>query len=242
MSQNNTNKAFSGKLILDIGEWFYITSAPFYSIGDNKHIIWKSINPSIAQINPNSGLIYAKSVGETSIIGMSEDDNIRVLCAIQVQQTKARVITTVIDTPSTTSAYECCGNCSNDVSAIGYSGTVFSYTELGSRVTLEKGFGAKNGTKNALSYSFRNTLIQMNNIYASMSSMERQVWLVLRLKGLLDPIKNLLKGNYKELAKDYIKDIIVGVVLNSEELEAILTGLSSWYTAEEYAIAYYEAF
>ena len=242
MSQNNTNKAFSGKLILDIGEWFYITSAPFYSIGDNKHIIWKSINPSIAQINPNSGLIYAKSVGETSIIGMSEDDNIRVLCAIQVQQTKARVITTVIDTPSTTSAYECCGNCSNDVSAIGYSGTVFSYTELGSRVTLEKGFGAKNGTKNALSYSFRNTLIQMNNIYASMSPTQRAAWMELRIKGLLDTIISWLTSSPEELVKSYIKDALVNIVISLDEIQKLMTGLSSWYSAEQNAISYYQAF
>ncbi len=242
MSKNNTNKALSGKLILEKGEWFYITSAPFYSLDVNENIIWKSTNPNIAQINPNSGLIYAKNVGEITIIGTSNDENVHVLCTVQVQQPNASVITTAIDTPSTSVAPACIGGCSNDVSALGYSGTVFAYSEVGNSVRLEKGFGLKSGTSNSTSNLFRSKLIQMNNIYACMSETQRKVWLKLRIKGLLGPIADLLAGNYWELAKDYIKDIIIEEVLNLQEVEATLTGLHSWYIAEENAITYYKAF
>lgn len=239
---NNINNTLNGKLVLEKGDWFYITSAQFCSIADSENLVWKSINPNIVQINPNSGLIYAKNEGVTSVIGASEDNSVRVLCAIQVQQPKATITTTVIDTPRTVVAPACSGNCSNDVIAFGYSGTVFSYTEVGNRVTLEKGFGAKNGTSNIYSDLFRSALVQMNNIYASMSPTQRGVWMGLRIGGLIPTIEQLLKGNYEELARDYIKDIIIQNALNLDELEATLLGLRSWYTVEDNAVSYYEAF
>ena len=64
----------------------------------------------------------------------------------------------------------------------------------------------------------------------------------LRLRGLISTIKQLLKGNYEKLAKDYIRDIIIQNALNLDELEATVLGLRSWYTVEDNAVSYYEAF
>ena len=66
--------------------------------------------------------------------------------------------------------------------------------------------------------------------------------MALRLGGLIPTIKKLLKGNYEELAKDYIKDIIIENALNLDELEATVLGLRNWYTVEDNAVSYYEVF
>ena len=66
--------------------------------------------------------------------------------------------------------------------------------------------------------------------------------MALRLSGLISTIKDLLAGNYKDVAKDYIKDIIIQNALNLDELESTVLGLRSWYEAEDNAVSYYEAF
>ena len=82
MSQNETTNTISGKLILDKGDWSYITSARFYSLNANINLTWESLDPTIAQINPNSGLIYAKNTGETTVIVSSSDIPITVVSPV----------------------------------------------------------------------------------------------------------------------------------------------------------------
>ena len=242
MLQNNTMNTISGNLILDKGDWLYITSAPFYSLEENIIITWESLDPNIAQINPNSGLLYAKTAGETTVIGVSSEETILVLCSIQVNQNAALIATAAINAPNTSILTMCIGNNSNNVSAMGYSGTIFAYKMVGSRVTLEKGFGAKNGTSNSYSNLFRSALIRMNNIYASMSPDQRSAWMELRASGILSDIASMLTSTPSDYIIGLVKDELVDYFLPVDEIEALLSGFYSWYSAEQNAISYYKSF
>ena len=117
-----------------------------------------------------------------------------------------------------------------------YSGTIFEYKIVGSRVTLEKGFGAKNGTSNIYSDLFRANLVEMNNIYASMSPTQREAWMKLRIKGLLNTVISWITSSPEELVKGYIKDALIDMVIPTDEIEALIYGCRSWYRVEQSAI------
>lgn len=242
MSQSKTINTISGKLTLEKGDWSYITSARFYTLEATINLTWKCLDPDIAQINPNSGLIYAKNEGETSVIGISNDEAIRVLCTVNVQPKTAKVVKTANVASTATITPRCGGNCSGDITALGYSGTVFSYTEVGSRVTLEKGFGAKNGTRNFYSDLFRSALVEMDNIYASMSPDQRAAWIELRLKGFLSNIVDMLTNSPSDYLIGLVKDALINSILPLDEIEALVRGFYSWHVAEENAISCYQAF
>lgn len=244
MTNNTTEKNVIGKIKMKVGEWRYITTESFCSLYKDDTLLWSSIDPNIVKVNPNSGLLYASDVGSTTVYATDiNGTDMELICYIEVEATEQYLKTQKLSAnTSSTMATRCYDSGYGDVSAMGYSGTIFEYKIVGSRVTLEKGFGAKNGTSNIYSNLFRANLVEMNNIYASMSPTQRAVWMGLRLGGLIPTIKQLLKGKYEDLAKDYIKDIIIQNALNLDELEATVLGLRSWYTVEDNAVSYYEAF
>ena len=244
MTNNTTEKSVIGKIKMKVGEWKYITNESFCLLYKDDTLLWSSIDSNIVKVNPNSGLLYASNVGSTTVFATDiNGTDIKLICYIEVEATEQYLKMQKLSANTTsTMTTRCCDSCCGDVSALGYSGTVFEYKIVGNRVTLEKGFGAKNGTSNIYSDLFRANLVEMNNIYASMSPTQRSVWMGLRLGGLIPTIKQLLKGNYDKLAKDYIKDIIIQNALNLNELEATVLGLRSWYTVEDNAVSYYEAF
>ena len=243
MSHSRTINTISGKLILDKGDWSYITSARFYSLDATINLTWESLDTTIAQINPNSGLIYAKNVGETTVIGISNDETITVLCPIKVQAKPTELVTAATSASTASVMPRCGGNCSGDITALGYSGTVFEYKIVGSLVTLEKGFGAKNGTSNIYSDLFRSALVQMDNIYASMTPDQRRAWLKLRVNDFIQLVGIFNPQSVSETAKNIAKQILsnYGIDLGGM-LEATILGVYNWYLAEKDAVSYYNAF
>lgn len=243
MINNPTEKSVIGKMKMKVGEWKYITTESFCSLYKDESLLWNSIDSNIVKVNPNSGLLYASDIGTTTVLATDiNGTDIKLICNIEVEATEQYLkMQNLPDNTASTMAARSCDNGYGDVLALGYSGTAFEYKIVGNRVTLEKGFGAKNGIRNIYSDLFRSALVQMDNIYASMSPTQRQIWLELRVSGLLETIINLLKKKYMELAKKYIKDIFKEA-LGLDEVEAALNGFHSWYIAEENAIAYYNAF
>ena len=244
MTNNTTEKSVIGKIKMKVEEWKYITTESFCSIYKDEILVWNSIDPNIVKVNPNSGLLYASDVGATTVFATDiNETDIKLICYIEVEATEQHLKTQKLSAnTSSTMATRCCDSGYGDVSALGYSGTVFEYKIVGSRVTLEKGFGAKNGTSNTYSDLFRAKLVEMNNIYASMSPAQRGAWMELRLNGLLDTIGSMLTSNPSDFLIDYVKDALVNYILSLDEIEALLRGFYPWYVAEQNAIAYYKAF
>ena len=82
----------------------------------------------------------------------------------------------------------------------------------------------------------------MNNIYESMSPTQREAWMALRLKGLLDTVKSWITSSSEDLVKSYIKDALIDMVISMDEIEALIFGCRSWYRVEQSAISNYQAF
>ena len=244
MTNNTTEKSVIGKIKMKVGEWKYITTESFCSLYKDDTLLWSSIDPNIVKVNPNSGLLYASDVGTTTVFATDiKGTDIELICYIEVEATEQYLKTQKLSAnTSSTMATRCCDSGYGDVSALGYSGTVFEYKIIGSRVTLEKGFGAKNGTSNIYSDLFRANLVEMNNIYASMSPTQRAAWMELRLRGLLDTVISWLTSSPEELAKSYIKDALINTVISMDEIEALIYGCRSWYRVEQSAISNYQAF
>ena len=244
MTNNTTEKSVIGKIKMKVGEWKYITTESFCSIYKDESLLWNSIDSNIVKVNPNSGLLYASDIGTTTVFATDINGaDIKLICNIEVEATEEYLKMQKLSTnTSSTMTTRCCDSGYGDVTALGYSGTVFEYKIVGNRVTLEKGFGAKNGTSNMYSDFFRANLVEMKNIYASMSPTQRAAWMELRLKGLLDTIISWLTNSPEELAKSYIKDALVNTVISMDEIEALIYGCSSWYRVEQSAISNYQAF
>lgn len=244
MTNNITDKTAIGKIKMKVGEWKYITSEPFYSLLKDEILLWSSIDTNIVKVNPNSGLLYASDIGATTVFATDiNKTTIKLFCYIEVEATEQYLKEQKLSANTTSTLANCSYDSGyEDVSALGYSGTVFEYKIIGSYVTLEKGFGAKNGTSNIYSNFFRAKLVEMNNIYASMSLSQRGAWMELRLKGILETIVSMLTSSPSDLLIDYIKDTLVNYVLPLDEIEALLRGFYLWYVAEQNAISYYNAF
>lgn len=244
MTNSITKERSTGTIKIKVGEWRYITSEAFCASLKDEILIWKSIDPNIVQVNPNSGLLYACDVGTATVFATDiEETEIKVFCSIEVEATESYLKEQKATARSAvTMSWDCCDNGYGDISAMGYSGTIFEYKIIGSIVTLQKGLGAKNGTSNIYSDLFRAKLVEMNNIYASMSPDQRRAWMELRLKGLLSNIIELLEKGPEKFVIDYIKDSLVNYVLSLDEIEALVNGFYSWYVAEQNAISYYQAF
>ena len=244
MTNNTTEKSVIGKIKMRVGEWKYITSESFCSIYTDDNLLWNSTDSNIVKANPNSGLLYAADIGATTVYATDINGiDIKLICYIEVEATEQYLKMQQLSTNSmSTLATRSCGNGYGDISALGYSGTVFEYKIVGSRITLEKGFGAKNGTSNIYSDLFRANLVEMNNIYASMSPTQRAAWMELRLKGLLDTVISWVTSSPVELVKSYIKDALINLVIPMDEIEALIYGCSSWYRVEQSAVSNYQAF
>lgn len=244
MINNTTEKSVIGKMKMKVGEWKYITSESFCSPYKDESLLWNSIDSNVVKVNPSSGLLFASDIGTTTVFATDiNGTDIKVICNIEVEATEEYLKMQKLSTNTTsTLATRCCDSGYGDVSAMGYSGTIFEYKIVGSRVTLEKGFGAKNGTSNIYSDLFRAKLVEMNNIYAAMTPKQRAAWLELRLQGLLDTVLSWLSSSPVDLVKDYIKDALINTVIPMDEIEALIHGFSSWYRAEQSAISNYQSF
>lgn len=245
MTNNTLKESVNGKIQLKIGEWKYITSEYFYTLSQKENLIWHVVDSNIAQVNPNSGLLCAKRIGTTTVFAMdTEESMVKVFCSVEVQSNETSVTTKALVAKDPSIEIACFGgNNTENVYALGYSGTVFAYTVVGSRVTLEKGFGAKNGTINNISYLFRAKLIEMNNIYACMSPEQRNAWLVLRINDFIGLIGLFDPQSITETAKNIAKEILSGYGIDlGTILEATILGVYDWYLAEEEAVSYYEEF
>ncbi len=244
MTNNTTENSVIGKIKMKVGEWKYITAESFCSLYKDEILLWNCIDPNIVKVNPNSGLLYASDIGSTTVFATDINEaNIRLICYIEIEATEQFLQAQKLSVNNTSSlATNDCDSGYGDVLALGYSGTVFEYKIIGSRITLEKGFGAKNGTSNIYSDLFRAELVEMNNIYASMSPAQRGAWIELRLKGLLDTIVSLLTSSPSDYLIGYIKDSLVNYILPLDEIEALLRGFYPWYVAEQNATSYFQAF
>ena len=244
MSNNTIGKSVIGKMKMKVGEWKYVTTESLFSLYKDETLLWSSVNSNIVKVNPNSGLLYASDIGTTTIFATDiNGTDIKIICNIEVEATEEYLKMQQLSTNTTsTLSTRCCDSGYGDVSSMGYSGTIYEYKIVGSRVTLEKGFGAKNGTSNIYSNLFRANLVEMNNIYASMSPTQREAWMKLRLKGLLNTVISWITSSPEELVKSYIKDALVDMVIPTDEIEALIYGCSSWYRVEQSAISNYQAF
>ena len=244
MINTATEKSVIGKMKMKVGEWKYITTESFCSLYKDESLLWNSIDSNVVKVNPNSGLLYASDTGTTTVFATDiNGSDIKLICNIKVEATEEylKLQKLSANTASTLST-RCCDSGYGDVSAMGYSGTIFEYKIVGSRVTLEKGFGAKNGTSNIYSDLFRANLVEMNNIYASMSPTQREAWMKLRLKGLLNTVISWITSSPEELVIGYIKDALIDMVIPTDEIEALIYGCRSWYRVEQSAISNYQAF
>ena len=248
MTNNITTESTTGIIRMKVGEWKYITSEPFCMLFKNEKLLWSSLDTNIAQVNPNSGLLSACGVGTTTIFATDIDEaTIKVFCSIEVTANESAVQAKTLNNRSTSVAIASCGgngtNDSGNVSALGYSGTVFAYKVMGRQITLEKGFGAKNGTSNTYSDLFRYKLVEMNNIYAAMSVDQRRAWLKLRLHDFIGLVGLFNPQSVTETAMNIAKEILSGYGMDLEgRLEATILGIYNWYLAEEDAVSYYSAF
>ena len=239
-------KTIKMKLKITEGTKFNINSINFDPQNVIKEpITWNSATPEIVTVDTLSGLVHAEMPGEGTLYATNAKGEMKVFCTIKVEEVTSVTLKTVakasvvsdVQPLSLTYASNC-----NNVTPMGYTGKSFSYTQTGSKVTLECGWKAKNGIQNYYSSMFRSELVYMNNIYASMSPTQRGAWMELRLKGLLITIIELLTRSPEDYVIDYIKDSLVNYVLSSNEIVALISGFHSWYIAEQNAIAYFEAF
>ena len=244
MINTATEKSVIGKMKMKVGEWKYITTESFCLLYKDESLLWSSIDSNIVKVNPNSGLLCASDIGTTTVFATDINGaDIKLICNIEVEATEQYLKTQKLSAnTASTMTTRCYDGNYGDVSALGYSGTVFEYKIVGNRVTLEKGFGAKNGTSNIYSDFFRTNLVEMNNIYESMSPTQRAAWMALRLKGLLDTVKSWITSSPEDLVKSYIKDALIDMVIPTDEIEALIFGCRSWYRVEQSAISNYQAF
>ena len=237
-----SKQTIKGQLQFEVGEWKYITSEYFYSLSENETLTWYSVNPNIAQVNTDSGLVYAKSTGTTTVFANDKNDsNVKILCSVEVHEKDAITATTKLVTDNTEVELACVGGNGDNITALGYSGTVFSYSLIGNKVTLEKGFATKVGVSNTTSYLFRAKLVEMDNIYDSMSENQKKAWLKLRLNDFISLVGLFNPKSVTETAKNIAKEILSSYAIDlGTMLESTILGVYNWYLAEQSAVSYYE--
>ena len=149
-------------------------------------LAWKSASPEVVTIDKSSGFACAIGCGRGTLFAVDKNNTIRVLCDITVEdvvgEDSSRRITANSSIELQTIRYY--SDC-NSVTAMGYTGKTFSYTTMGTRVTLESGWAAKNGYQDYYSSMFRSELVYMKNIYAAMTPDQRAAWLELRINGFI---------------------------------------------------------
>ncbi len=248
LNQSNANSIIKGALKVSPNEWFYVTSAEFYPKDmKNVPLEWESTNPNILQINPNSGLAYAKKAGTETIYATHVGENEPIVfCTVTIEvNVQGNSFVKAHSMPSGNSIVSptCSGDSdSSDITALGYSGTVFSFTRVGRRITLEKGLGAKNGTYDTYASLFRYELGTMKRIYASLSSIQKEAWMALRVTNFMQTVINLLSG-VDSATRTLAESILAkkGIDLG-DRIDATLIGLYEWYQAEQSAVSYFDLF
>lgn len=78
-------------LKLDKGDTYQLHATICPSNATNQGIMWKSTRTNIASVDPDTGLITAKSAGEAKIAAISKDNtDIRAFCTVYVKQTSTK--------------------------------------------------------------------------------------------------------------------------------------------------------
>ena len=132
-----------------------------------------------------------------------------------------------------------------DVSAMGPSGIPLQFKNNWTMITLKKGMGAKNGEYNNTAYLFRYNLIQINDIYASLSRKQREAMAVLVANNFIDNIIGFHPNNLPNDVIDVVKKLLsdCGLVPDFEfEIKIVIFGLYELYEAEQRAISYYNLY
>lgn len=230
MITNNIRTHVTGNIRMKLGEWKYITSEIFASRLKTETLIWKTLDPHIVQINPNSGLLYAYDVGTATVYATDiNETSLKAFCTIEIKEDE-----TFVQSKSNIST-RCCddGNC--EISALGYSGKSYKYIRRnGTYITLDIGLQAKNGTSNWISDAYHNKIIQMKNLYANLSASQKEAWLYLRLQNFLTGVLDLLISSPIDIAVDILKEQLLeaaGIDLGGL-WEATINGFYDWYILE----------
>ena len=251
MNKIDSTNIIKGVIRLKKGEWFYITSADFYpKEAINEILYWHSNNEAIAQINQISGLIHAKEIGTTTVYAtVQEQSLVRVSCVIIIDEDEKATSTvfnenSVSNGATTNSSIAVASASSGNISTLGYSGKLFSYSNLGNDIVrLEKGMLSKRGSSNWISLNFKIALKDMCDIYQSMSADQRSCWLVMRLCNWISWFPTIASGDLDEIGLGILEDYLSGFGLNlGAKLGATVLGLYQWYLAEERAVNYFGQF
>ena len=145
-----------------------------------------------------------------------------------------------------TASVECCDDCNEEVtnvSALGASGTTFTFENNWTHVTLKKGLGAKNGEYTHIAYLFREQIVHMNNIYNNFSTAQKSAMIKLiahnffGLLGIFDPTS--ANNTAKNLAKQILADCGIDF---TTEIEMALLGLYELYEAEQIAESHFNTY
>ena len=240
-------KTIKMKLKITEGTKFNINSINFDPQNVIKEpITWNSATPEIVTVDTLSGLVHAEMPGEGTLYATNAKGEMKVFCTIKVEEVTSVTLKTVakasvasdVQPLSLTYASNC-----NNVSALGYTGKSFSYTQTGSKVTLECGWRSKNGIQDYYSSMFRSELVYMNNIYSAMTPDQRKAWLVLRSKGFIELVANILSSGLTETVTSKAREMLLSSGINlGSMLEATVMGLYRWYEAEQHAVSCFEVF
>ena len=240
-------KTIKMKLKITEGTKFNINSINFDPQNVIKEpITWNSATPEIVTVDTLSGLVHAEMPGEGTLYATNAKGEMKVFCTIKVEEVTSVTLKTVakasvasdVQPLSLTYASNC-----NNVSALGYTGKSFSYTQTGSKVTLECGWRSKNGIQDYYSSMFRSELVYMNNIYSAMTPDQRKAWWVLRAKGFLTQVAIFIPGGLTATMRKTALQILLNAGIDLGSLfEATIKGYYHWYEAEQSAESCFDAF
>ena len=105
-------------------------------------ITWNSATPEIMTVDTLSGLVHTKVSGEGTLYATNTKGEIKAFCTVKVEDATFATFNTVSKASQASDVIPLsltyASNC-NNVTSMGYTGKAFSYTQTGSRVTLECG-------------------------------------------------------------------------------------------------------
>ena len=238
----------NSKMQLDVvkGTSFFIATLdydPKKQIEEELH--WKSATPEILEFNAQTGEVCAVGAGCGTLCAEDANGAIRVLCAVNIEETPASTTLTAKSTKATTTiktvSQSYATHCT--ISAIGYTGKSFVYTQSGNRVTLECGLMAQNGVQNYYSSAFETTVRFMNHIYYSLTDEQREAWLVLRAKNFFSQFSIFIPTKPNTTIVKMATQILLNAGIDLGSLfESTINGFYEWFEAEKNAEAYFDAF
>ena len=228
------------------------TNLPIVSINyDPEHLIseplvWESITPEIVEVNAKTHEICALQGGKGTICAKDENGFVRVYCVINVKNANENEFTKATATKNKFSSIEPTsrmysdwyGNDTTDtVTAMGCSGDFYSYSKTGNFVTLGYKAGSVSGIQNSTTSFFRSELINMNNIYLSLTNFQKVVWQAIQFTGIL---ADIYTNGYSDTIGKLIRSILISKGVDIvENLSQSALSLEAWYASEMDAKSYY---